>query len=58
MESSNEKENTHMDAVINRTNHQKTGFYMNLATGLGLLLVGAFIAYGQVRRLARKREKV
>lgn len=33
-----------MDTVIK--SNQKAGFYMNLATGFGLLLVGAFIAYG------------
>ena len=45
-----------MDAVINRTNHQKTGFYMNLATGLGLLLVGAFIAYGIVNGIFKSQQ--
>lgn len=33
-----------MDTAIK--SNQKTGFYMNMATGLGLLLVGVFVAYG------------
>lgn len=39
-------------------NNQKTGLYMNLATGFGLLLVGAFIAYGIARGIFRSQESM
>ncbi len=37
-------------------NQQKSGFYMNLATGIGLLLVGAFVAYGIATGIFRSKE--
>lgn len=41
---------------ITMEHQEKTGFYLNLATGIGLLLVGVFVAYGIVNGIFQSQE--
>ena len=49
---------TAMSAEQKMSTSRKTGFYMNLATGIGLLLVGAFVTYGISRGVFKSKESM